>query len=476
MRSSPLLGQRSAKSNYIPDPNCARRILYVAYLYPPVGGTGFAGSQRVTKFLRYLPCAQAHVLTAHISSYPEFFALDNTQTTPVNGEQINRTGIIDPFRMLISVKAAIRRRPALPAPSPFVAIQSGLNGGAGKMQQAKDFLHDVLRFPDQAGPWIVPAVIRGVRIVRRHHINAIFATGMPWSGLTVGFLISLMTRVPLVLDFRDPWIGNSFIRSKGRCLDTLEKSLERRVVLRATLVLANTEDLRADFLRRFPDLPGDRFVTLPNGYDPADPRIAAVVSGRSFDFRRAAAMNELTLSHAGFLYGGRDPAPLIQAIQSISGSGPDACRVKFRQIGATDLGYRIEERYAREISAGSVRIDPPMPYDRCLGELAESDILVNFQPDTATQIPSKLYDYLMLDRPILTIGGTSGALADMIRNYGFGELFAPQEVEGIAAFLASMVAQKQANGRLCAAYPQKERFNIERLSRQLSEILSTCGL
>jgi hypothetical protein len=453
-----------------------RRILYVAYLYPPIGGTGFAGAQRVTKFLRYLPCVQAHVLTAHIGCYPEFIALDNTQLTPVNGERVHRTGIIDPFQMLIAVKAAIKRRRAPSGPKPVVATQLVTNGASGKMQRAKDLLHDLFYFPDPAGPWIVPATIRGALIVRRHNLNVIFATGKPWSGLIVGFLISMMTGMPLVLDFRDPWIGNCFMSPKGRCLDALEKSLERRIIRRATLVLANTEDLRADFLRRFPDLPGDRFVTLPNGYDPADPRIAAVVSGRGSEPQYAAATNQLILTHAGFLYGGRDPAPLIQAIQSISGSAPDACRVTFRQIGATDLGYHFEERYAREISAGSVRIDPPMPYDRCLRELAESDILVNFQPDTATQIPSKLYDYLMLDRPILTIAGTSGALGDMIRNYGFGKLFAPQEVEGIAAFLASMVAQKQANGRLCAAYPQKERFNIERLSRQLSEILSTCGL
>lgn len=476
MESSRLPGQSEAHSNYAPDPKCARRILYVAYLYPPVGGTGFAGAQRVTKFLRYLPCAQAHVLTAHIGSYPKFVALDNTHPTPIHGERVYRTGIIDPFRMLIAVKTAIKRRRAPTGPSPVVAIQSGTNGISGKLQRAKDFLYDLFHFPDSAGPWIVPAAIRGALIVRRHHVNAIFATGMPWSGLAVGFLISMMTRVPLVLDFRDPWIGNCFMRSKGRCLDALEKSLERRVIRHAILVLANTEDLRADFLRRFPDLPGDHFVTLPNGYDPADPRIAAVVSGRGSEPQHAAATNQLTLTHAGFLYGGRDPAPLIQAIQSISGSAPDACQVTFRQIGATDLGYHFEERYAREISAGSVRIDPPMSYDRCLRELAESDILVNFQPDTATQIPSKLYDYIMLDRPILTIGGTSGALADMIRNYGFGELFAPQEVDAIAAFLASMVAQKQVNGRLCAAYPQKERFNIERLSRQLSETLSTCGL
>lgn len=454
----------------------SRRILYIAYLYPPAGGTGFAGAQRITKFLKYVTCSRAHVLTAHIGAYPEFIALDNTQTTPVNGETVHRTRTIDPFRMLIAIKAALKGRITRPCPSSTLAIPSGENGKTGKLQRAKDLIYDVFHFPDPAAPWILPAAIRGVRIVQRHRISVIFATGMPWSSLVVGCLISTITRVPLVLDFRDPWMGNCFMSSKGRCLDLFEKSLERRIVRHATLVLANTEDLRSDFLRRFPDLPGDRFVTIPNGYDPADPRIAAIVAGGGSEFQRPAATNHLTLTHAGFLYGGRDPAPLIQAIRLVSHSAPDGFRVTFRQIGSSDLGYRLEDRYAREISAGLFRMDPPMPYDACLRELADSDVLVNFQPDTATQIPSKLYDYLMLNRPILTIGAATGALADMIRNYGFGELFVPQDVCGIADFLLSAFPRKQANCRLSATYPQKERFNIERLSEQLSKTLSTHGL
>ena len=117
-----------------------------------------------------------------------------------------------------------------------------------------------------------------------------------------------------------------------------------------------------------------------------------------------------------------------------------------------------------------------MPYEQCLQELAASDILVNFQPDTATQIPSKLYDYLFLDRPILTIGSTSGALADVIKSFGFGELCDSGDVPAIAGFLRKMITLKQNGSPLRLAYPQKEQFNVARLSLRLSEILTARGL
>jgi hypothetical protein len=148
-------------------------------------------------------------------------------------------------------------------------------------------------------------------------------------------------------------------------------------------------------------------------------------------------------------------------------------RFVFQQIGSASLGYDLGERFARQIQRGMVRILPPKPYRECLNLLAESDVLVNFQPDTTTQIPSKFFDYLLLNRPILTIGKTSGALADLVRNYGFGDIFEPQDIVGIANYLKRCAVEKSKTGSIHANYPNKKEFDITHIAQNLSCLLQT---
>ena len=81
------------------------------------------------------------------------------------------------------------------------------------------------------------------------------------------------------------------------------------------------------------------------------------------------------------------------------------------------------------IDKGVVKLLEQLPFNDCLTKLSEADILVIIQPGTKTQVLSKLYDYLCINRRILTITPTDGALGVMIREEKFGDLFAPEETE-----------------------------------------------
>jgi len=255
-------------------------------------------------------------------------------------------------------------------------------------------------------------------------------------------------------------MNNPFHPSKGALLDAWALRWERRIVEHANVVSLNTEPLKQEFLQRYPQQPADKFFVMPNGFDLAD-----------FDRLEEEAADEryFTLAHAGFLYGVRDPAPLLQAIeyanQELAGSGR---QIRFRQIGDIQLDYDVKERFRTLVSDGSLVIEPPQPYQQCLQALTAADMVVNIQPATRSQVPSKLYDYLAINRPILNITPRDGALGAMVRKYELGELFAFEESEALGQRLVEIVQKDEYSGSF-EGYNNRSRFDSRHTAWDLAE-------
>src|SRR5262249_54611748 len=79
---------------------------------------------------------------------------------------------------------------------------------------------------------------------------------------------------------------------------------------------------------------------------------------------------------------------------------------------------------------------------------AAADVLLVIDAPSGESLflPSKLVDYLPMNKPILGITPTSGASADLIRSLGY-PIVAPDDEAGIAKAIESLLAEKEA-GRL----------------------------
>lgn len=418
-----------------------KSVLFIAYFFPPVDSTEVPGAMRTLKFVRNLEGGDLHVLTTPPRMEESRSALAHVQL-PVNDEYIHRVKPWDIFKMLLSLrdwvkglkqrKGVTNTAPAA-APNPF-KTDTNSNDTRSHAQQLKDFVYNLCYFPDQAGPWILPAYFYGKKLVKEKRIDAIFATGSPWSGLFAGYLISRATGKPLIVDFRDPWMNNPFHQSKGALLDKWSVKMERAIVHHAAAISLNTEPLMEEFLERYPNLDRNRFFVMPNGYDLSD--LADVSPPTS-----APQNDHITLCHAGFLYGVRDPAVLLEAIRAANARNKGNQRkLRFRQIGAVQLGYDIRSRFADMLSDGSLVLDPPRPYQECLSELLLADWVVNVQPATRSQVPSKLYDYLALNKPILNITPREGALGRIVAKYELGLLFDFDELDALTNALLEITS------------------------------------
>jgi glycosyltransferase involved in cell wall biosynthesis len=448
-----------------------RNVLFIAYFYPPTASTGVPGSMRTVKFIRHLSGGQCHVLTTPPSVSDETNALSHL-ILPVNGEVIHRVKPLDVFKLLLGARGTVKkllgkqkptsRVKAAPATANFKSTSSELPAQQkSTFQKLKDFIYNLCYFPDQAGPWILPATRRGIDIVKKNNINAIFATGSPWSSLIAGYRISKATGVPLIVDFRDPWINNPFHNSKGSILDSWSKKFEQKVIQHATAVSLNTEPLLQEFLERYPNETTSKFFVLPNGFDENDfhdlhpePTIADEAT--------------ITLCHAGFLYGVRDPAALLDAIRDTNKIFQNECvkkKLVLRQIGDVQLAYDLKQRYQDLIDDGSLIIESSRSYVECLKALKEADVVVNIQPATRSQIPSKLYDYLAINRPILSITPANGALGKLVTEKNIGVQADFHESDKLKAILRNLGESSQTP---FTGYDARMDFNVARIAHTLS--------
>ena len=449
--------------------------LFIAYFYPPTESTGVPGCMRTLKFVRNLANGSCHVLTTKPSVAEEQDSLRHV-SLPANGEIIHRAGSLDVFRLLLLLRRRLRNAvSSRTGDGDLSKVQSVLRTSPEPehaksrtgLQRVKDFIYDLCYFPDQAGPWILPAIIRGVRTVRKHNINVIFATGSPWSGLVSGYVISRLTGKPLIVDFRDPWMNNPFHQSKGKLLDDWSARLERRIVRHASAVSLNTYPLQSEFLQRYPDIPATKFFVMPNGFDPADFKDIEPEP-------RTTEGGTLRLCHAGFLYGVRDPAVLLEAIRKANTALTSlGKRITFRQIGDVNLGYDITERFSDLISNGSLILDRARPYKECLSALASADIVVNVPPGTRTQVPSKLYDYLAINKPILNITSPDGALGELVLSKQLGDLVSfDQEAELTELLIAYGKADYPKS---FPGYENRDEFSVSHISNALAKRIVQCA-
>lgn len=450
-----------------------KRVLFIAYFFPPVDGGGLPAAMRIIKFLRNLDNGEMHVLTTNNKKNNQS-ALDHIQI-PVNQERLHRVKEYDLFNYILRaqkwlkdrLKGAASSTPETELTKSVSSFKTENYQHKSRSEKLKDFIYNLFYFPDHAEPWILPAALAGKKIIRTHGIDVIFATGSPWSSLLVGYLISRWTGKPLIADFRDPWTNNPFHHSKGKLLDRWAMKLERKVVQQAAHVSLNTDALREDFLTRYPSIEPIKFSVLPNGFDTADFEVLDEIDPTfTFPFEKDA--NTLYLIHAGFLYGPRDPRVLLEAIrQANEYLDREKRRICFVQVGNTKLSYSINDEFSDLIEKGALKLLKGMPYKECIQLQKHADVLVNIQPGTKTQIPSKIYDYLALSKPIINITEKQSALEAMVLKYSFGELFGFHEASVLSEYLKSIAINNNKPVQF-SGYPMANKYNVRNISRILA--------
>src|SRR5438132_2242533 len=154
--------------------------------------------------------------------------------------------------------------------------------------------------------WLPRALRACRRAVHEHRPDAVLTSSPPHWVHLLGLSVKRHFGIPWVADFRDPWITNNKPlagRPLGRRWQTF---WERRVFASADALLANAPRVGAGLEAAYPEY-RDKIHVVTNGYDPESfPAPGPRAPGRP-----------LRIVHAGELYAGRDPRPVLDALKNL---------------------------------------------------------------------------------------------------------------------------------------------------------------
>jgi len=463
--------------------NSTKKVLIIAYFFPPLGGIASAGAQRAAKFAKYLPHSgwRPVVLTVKEDEYEDYYAKDPSLLEKLPADlQIVRTSVIRWFSQALrwrsGVKDALahvgRRDPSEKASVPEIVEgpkdnQGPLVHSRSTLQSLKDSVSDLFEIPDGQAGWILPAVRQGLETIRKEDIRAIMATGKPWSALVIGAVLSRLTGRPLFTDFRDPWMTNPYRLRASPLKNWGETRLEKGVVHRSARVIANTDELRNEFLSRFPSEPREKFVSLHNGFDPAD---MPEESGES-----TPGDGVFKILHAGFLYGLRDPRVFLEGLGLAIREGQvdrESVRVTF--VGSVGLDYDLSGVLTELGLVGVVKFKGQVPFQEVAWALNHSDLLLLLQPGTKTQIPSKLFEYIASGKPILAVTPTDGGTARIVGGENLGRVASPDDPSQIAEAIGGLYSDwLDGTAGVSLNSESRQKFNIKRITSGLAALLDS---
>ncbi len=398
-----------------------RRLLLVTYHFPP---SAASGAFRMLGFARHLPA----------------FGWDPVVVAPPHG-------LWDPTDEVL-----VRQIP------PEVAVH--------RVPHSSGLAGRVLRRVIPNALWLPRALAACARAVGEHRPDAALTSGPPHCVHLLGRWLRARHRLPWVADFRDPWIATT-PRASGRTgWDRLERLGERWVMGSANAILANAPRACAALQAAFP-AHADRIVTLTNGYDP-DAFPAADCPLR--------ADGPIAILHAGEVYAGRDPRPLLDALAALRTSD-NGRTVRLCFLGeVTPSCCDLAEEIRRRGLEGSVVVEPQAPYAEALTRMATADLLLLLDsPGRRIGVPAKLYEYIGAGRPILALAEPDGDTAWALRASGAPHrIVAPADGAGITRALGELVESIAAGGVPVPTAEESRLFARARLAGVLAGILDGC--
>jgi len=227
-----------------------KRILMIAYYYPPLTDVG---CKRSVAFAKYFKKYGWEPYVLSVKNPDKAFCSLGDDMTPTGIYTEYTYSLINIYKLLGKINGLFSR---------FM--------GLFKIKIKRNYFNDLFSFPDLFWGWIPLTTIKGIKLIKKHNIDLIYVSCKPFSSALIGVLLKFFTKKPLILDFRDAYSLEAkkliWISSRPRFRKKLDKIFETIFLKYADIFIIVTEKLKELYLRQYPFVI-DKIFTIHNGVD-----------------------------------------------------------------------------------------------------------------------------------------------------------------------------------------------------------------
>lgn len=390
-----------------------KKVLIIAYYWPPAGGPGV---QRWLKFVKYLRDFDVEPVL-YIPENPSYPIRDEDLVQEVPDDiQILKKPIFEPY----SLAGIFGRRETQ-------TISSGIIEDSRKqslLQKVLLFIRGNFFIPDARKFWVRPSVKFLKQELEKQAFDTIITTGPPHSLHLIGLELKKDTGIRWIADFRDPWTQIGYHEKLKLTASSRKKheKLEKKVLNAADDILVTSYTTREEFESKT-----NRPVHLiTNGFD-------TEIEQQNTEH------SEFWISHIGSLLAGRNPENLWLALSELLNENEDF-RKKFR----LKLAGRISDSVLESIQAAGLQEflenKGYISHSEALKLQRQSSVLLLLEinsEETKGIIPGKVFEYLSANKPILAVGPANWDAEQILKKTLAGSVFQYHEKKAIKTYILS---------------------------------------
>ena len=408
-----------------------RRVLVMAYYFPPMG---LSGVQRTLKFVKYLPEFgwEPMVLTTNSGSY---YAYDDTLLDELTSDKI---------KIFRTDDESTKQR----------------NYPSTLVQKIGRFLSGLIRQPDSKIYWKKKAIETGSKIIEEERPDVIFSTAPPFTSHLAAAELSKKYGIPLVLDYRDQWYGNPFNVMPTKFHKHYNKKLEAEVLYKSSKIVVISREQKERLLKNYKLLKHNDISIVSHGYDKEDFENCELRTNR----------NEFVITHSGLFQDNRNPKPFFEAFKKLlEENQSDKNKLNLKLVG---LMRKNHQKLIKKLKLeDNVILTGNVSHKDAVSHLMSSDILWILQNDDV-RTPGKLYEYFGAKKPIIATMPKS-YMRDLAVSSGIVLTAEPDDKDDIYKALTTYYelwkkgSLPKGNDEFVSDYDRRE------LTKNLSQILSS---
>lgn len=424
-----------------------KKVLIIAYYWPPAGGPGV---QRWLKFVKYLPYFEIEPIV-YVPENPSYPIVDNSLLAEVpEGVTILKQPIKEPYGW---ANALSRKQTK--------TISSGILPKEKKqslLQKLLLYIRGNFFIPDARKGWIKPSVSYLKAYIKENAIETIITTGPPHSLHLIGKeLKQWKSDLRWFTDFRDPWTTIGYHDKLRMTTKTKakHKQLEREVLNEADHIIVTSPGTK----REFTEITDKPITVITNGYDDRE-------------LGTPTPIQHFTLAHIGSLLSDRCPEMLWQVLQELCEENADF-KNAFKLVLVGKVSAEVIERIQHHGLEEYLDFKGYVSHKEALQiqETATALLLIEID-DVKTKgiIAGKIFEYLSAKRPILAIGPEGADIKDIIEGSQSGIFTTYSDHDRIKNWIRTLFENK-GQLRIRANNIEIEKYHRKNLTASLAQLL-----
>ncbi len=248
--------------------------------------------------------------------------------------------------------------------------------------------------PDIYAEWLPQALIKGYCIMRSRPYDVLISSSEQRICHLVAYGLKRLFPVRWIADYGDPWIYPVATNRESKLKRKIIKLTESHILRHMDFITLAAEGIKRLYLKDYSFLKDDKMEVVTQGYDPEAFELLP------YDPKG----DEFVLTYCGSFYKDlRDPSNLLSALREL-----DIKEMRVKIAGRINEFERpLRESPLAKIVEYKGFVDPMSS----IGLQKNATILIFISNATDTQIPGKIYEYLGAKRPILCITGNERDLS-----------------------------------------------------------------